>query len=227
MPVTPGTVTCVKCGEDRPTLIHEVTDPRGKWYVCMVCSNDREFRVGAETLKYAVALMAVLTLGCASMTERIVHDGLKGLVYDADYNPREGGNPEALAALYAHLTKELKIEVQYLPAEDEDLRGAYGLSWRTEESAFIRLRQDLSVNGSIEVLCHEAAHLFQPPHLTRSQGDVFAEIVSAHVAHRLGVPNTAATSALWLRQHKPSLRMALDLQNEIKHVVKILTPSKF
>lgn len=160
------------------------------------------------------------------MTERIVHDGLKGLVYEADYSPREGGNPEALAALYAHLS-ELGIEIQYLPAEDEELHGAYGVSWGTGEVAFIRLRQDLSVNGSIEVLSHEAAHLYQPPHLTRSQGDVFAEIVSAHIAHRLGVPHAADTSALWLRQHKPSLRMALDLQNEIEHIARLLTPSKF
>lgn len=180
-------------------------------------------------MKYALVIMAVLVhmavfTGCASMTERIVNEGMKGLVWEADYVPRQGGNPEALAALYHHLTKDLRIDIQYLPADDADLRGAYGISWGEGQALFIRLRQDLSINGSIEVLAHEAAHLFQPAALNQPQGDVFAEIVSAHVASRLGVPKAASTSALWLRQHKPSLRMALDLQNEIEYVAGILTP---
>ena len=167
--------------------------------------------------------MAVFT-GCASMTERIVNEGMNGLVWEADYVPVRGGNPDALAALYHHLTTDLRIDVQYLPVNDAMLRGAYGISYIADERLFIKLRQDLSVNGSIEVLAHEAAHLFQPAALNQPQGDVFAEIVSAHVASRMGVPNAANTSALWLRQHKPSLRMALDLQNEIEHVAHILTP---
>lgn len=170
-------------------------------------------------------VLAMLSVGCAhSMTERIVHDSLKGLVWEADYLPREGGDPAALAALYHHLTHELRIDIAYLPAQDETLRGAYGISYAAGSHMFIKLRQDLSVNGTIEVLAHEAAHLFQPPYLSKSQGDVFAEIVSAHVAQKLGVPDTEKTAALWLRQHKPSLRMALDMQNEIEHVAKLLLP---
>lgn len=175
-------------------------------------------------MKSALLVIVVASLGCASMTERIVDEARKGLVWEADYKPKDGGNAEALAALFHHLTVDLRIDVEYLPAEDPTLRTAYGISYNAGENLFIKLRQDLSVNGTIEVLAHEAAHLFQPPYLTRSQGDVFAEIVSAHVADRLGVPDAAATSALWLRQHKPSLRMALDLQMEILHVVKILMP---
>jgi hypothetical protein len=180
-----------------------------------------------SAMTHAVAIIGIgisASLGCASMTERIVNDAMQGLVWDADYVPVDGGKPEALAALYEHLTKELRIDVQYLPADSETLRGAFGISYVAEGELFIKLRQDLSVNGTIEVLAHEGAHLFQPPYLNRSQGDVFAEIVSAHVASRLGVPNAVSTSALWLRQHKPSLRMALDLQNEIAHVSNILTP---
>ena len=177
-------------------------------------------------MRYALpVVIAVLSLSCASMTERIVNDAMTGgLVWSADYTPREGGDPAKLAALYEHLTVDLGIDVLYLPSETPELRGAFGISWAAGSHLFIRLRQDLSVNGSIEVLAHEAAHLFQPPYLTRSQGDVFAEIVSAHVASRLGVPNARVTSALWLRQHKPSLRMALDLQMEFEHVANILTP---
>jgi transposase-like protein len=44
--ITPGDVACPKCGEDRPTLIHEIIDPRGARYVCMVCSC--EFGKGSE-----------------------------------------------------------------------------------------------------------------------------------------------------------------------------------
>jgi hypothetical protein len=36
--ITPGSVICPKCTEDRPTLIHLIVDPRGPRYVCMVCS---------------------------------------------------------------------------------------------------------------------------------------------------------------------------------------------
>lgn len=176
------------------------------------------------TMRATLLTVAMLgSLACASMTERIVHDAMQGLVWEADYVPREGGDPAALAALYAHLTG-LRIEVQYRPADDPELRGAYGVSCADGNHAVIKLRQDLSINGSIEVLAHEAAHLFQPPTLTRSEGDIFAEIVSAHIATRLGVPHAARTSARWLRQYKPRLRMALDLQNEIQYVANLLTP---
>lgn len=167
-------------------------------------------------------------LGCASMTERIVNEAMKGLAYDADYTPAEGGDPAALAALYDRLVTELRIDVQYLPADDPVLRGAFGISYAAgSEQLHIRVRQNLSVNGTIEVLAHEAAHLFQPPYMTRQEGDVFAEIVSAHVAHQLGVPHAIATSAGWLRQHKARLRMALDLENEIEHISRILTPRAY
>jgi hypothetical protein len=168
--------------------------------------------------------LLLVTVGCASMTERIVSDAMRGLVWEATYTPKDGGNPNSLAALYGHLTKALGIHVQYVHPDDEMLQGAFGISYHAEEGRYIRLRQDLSIIGSIEVLAHEAAHLYQPPYMNRSQGDVFAEIVSARVASRLGVPGAADTSALWLRQHKPNLRVALDLQNEIAHVANLLTP---
>jgi hypothetical protein len=171
-----------------------------------------------------LVMLLLASAGCASMTERIVKDAMQGLVWEADYIPRDGGDPEALAAFHEHLTKVLHIDVQYVPAKEMEIEGAFGMSYRSETMQLILLRQDLSVIGSIEVLSHEAAHLFQPPYLSKSQGDVFAEIVSAHVATRLGVPGAAHTSALWLKQHKPNLRVALDLQNEIAYVADLLTP---
>src|SRR5687767_10176296 len=169
------------------------------------------------------AAVCFVSLGCAyTMTERIVYDAMQGLVWEADYVPKDGGDPEKLADFYAHLTKNLHIDVEYMPSNDPTLRGAFGISYAAGNHLFIKVRQDLSINGTIEVLAHEAAHLFQPNVLNRSEGDVFAEIVSAHVASRLGVPNAESTSALWLRQHKPNLRMALDLQREITHVANIL-----
>lgn len=179
-------------------------------------------------MKLALAVAITIGVGCASMTERIVNEALQGLAYEATYSPSDGGNPEALAALYERLTTELRIDVRYLPVDDPILRGAFGISYTTgSDQWFIRVRQDLSVNGTIEVMAHEAAHLFQVPHLTRAEGDVFAEIVSAHVSHALGSPHAVRTSAGWLRQHKPRLRMALDLENEIQHVSRILTPRAY
>ena len=169
-------------------------------------------------------VFVLASLACSTLTERLVNDAMKGLVFEADYIPIEGGDPLALAAFHEHLTQGLRIDIGYLPSDAEELHGAYGISYHAGDQLFIRLRQDLSINGSIEVLAHEAAHLFQPPYLSRPQGDVFAEIVSAHVSSRMGVPDAAGTSALWLRQHKPSLRMALDLELEIQYVAKILTP---
>lgn len=218
-----GAVVCPRCREDRESLISEIKDPMGQRYVCMVCSC--EFRVPKAGALVPMALVClVLSAGCASFTERIVHDARRGLVWSADYTPKEGGQPEALAALLHHLTVDLGIQIQFLPADDPDMDGAFGRSMRTDDAALIIVRQDLSVNGTIEVLAHEAAHLFQPPHLTRSQGDVFAEIVGAHVAHKLGVPRAAETSALWLRQHKPSLPVAMELRREIEYVAKMLSP---
>lgn len=175
-----------------------------------------------------VVTVFAASFACAhSMTERIVHEAMKGSAYEAEYLPPEGGDPAALAALHERLTTDLRIDVQYLAADDPELRGAYGLSWSAGDHLFIRLRQDLSVNATIQVLAHEGAHLFQLPYLTRSEGDVFAEIVSTHVSHALGVPRAVATSAGWLRQHKPRLRMALDLENEIQHVSRMLTPRAY
>lgn len=171
-------------------------------------------------------LVLLLSLGCASMTERIVNEAMAGMVFEADFRPHAGGDPDALAALYEHLTKNLSIDVQYVPADAMELQGAYGVSYTAGTHMFIRLRQDLSVNGSIEVMAHEAAHIYQLPFLSRPQSDVFAHVVAAHVAHRLGVPNAASSAALYLRQHKPSLRMALDLEREIQHVANILTPGQ-
>lgn len=38
--VTPGTVVCEKCGEDRPTLIHKIVDPLGERFYCCVCGHE-------------------------------------------------------------------------------------------------------------------------------------------------------------------------------------------
>lgn len=179
----------------------------------------------------AVLLLAVLCAGCASLTERIVQDARKGLAFDADYTPTPGGDPKVLAALYTHLTQELGIDVQYLPPEDPTMQTpfgqAFGVSWANGEALYIRVRQDLPVNATIQVLAHEAAHLYPPPYLTRPQGDVFAEIVSAHVSKRLGVPRAEQASALWLRQHRAWIRTALDFQNDIEAVADKLTPERY
>lgn len=172
-----------------------------------------------------IALVAlVLSLGCSTMTERIVNEARKGLAFSGDYTPKVGGNAESLAALVDHFTRDLRIDVEYLPPNDEVLHGAFGISYTAGDHWFIKLRNDISVNGKIEVLAHEAGHLFAPPWLTRPQGDVFAEVVAAHIAKALGVPDTVATSGLWLRQHKAWLQAAFDLEDEIQYVVKILLP---
>lgn len=179
-------------------------------------------------VKVLAVAAAIIASSCATMTDRIVSDAMNGLAYSASYTPTLGGRMDRLAVFDEHL-KQLKINVQYVPPGDRILGSAVGVSLRddVDGNLYIRLRQNLPVNGSIQVLAHEAAHLFQPPHLTRAQGDVFAEIVAAHVADRLGVPHAAQTSALWLRQYKAALRVAADLRNEIDHVVAILTPDKF
>lgn len=172
-----------------------------------------------------IAMCAAVAFGCATtMTDRIVSDAKRGLAYSANYVPIEGGSTDALTALHDRLAK-LEIDVQYV--DPVALKGAFGIAYEDEGTLYIKIRSGLSVNGSIEVLAHEAAHLFQPPHLTRAQGDVFAEVVSAHVSDRLGVPRAAKTSALWLRQYKASLRTALDLRSEIDFVVDMLTPDAY
>lgn len=171
--------------------------------------------------------LAIVGSSCAlrspSLTQQIVAGAMKGLVWDADYTIMEGGDGAALASLYAHLAA-MEITIYYLPQEDMP-PGVVGRSeWTEEGDRFIKLRQNLSVNNTIEVLAHEGAHLFQPVHVSRSQADIFAHIVAAHVAKRLGVPNAAANASVWLKRHKPSLRTALDLEREIEFVTEILTP---
>lgn len=180
----------------------------------------------ARRLIPIIASLAIAA-GCArTMTERIVSETLRGNAYNATYAPLPGGDPRQLAALVRHFTEQLKIDVEFLPADDEALHDAYGVSYTAGDQRFIKVSAALSVNGQIEVLAHEGAHLFQLPSLTRSEGDVFADIVCAHVAARLGVPQTVETSAHWLQQHKPHVRVALDLEREIQYVTGILMPAQ-
>jgi transposase-like protein len=58
--VTPGSIVCPRCQEDRPTMIHEVITAGVRVYVCMCCSfvmnqvEENAPNLSPEKLRHAV-----------------------------------------------------------------------------------------------------------------------------------------------------------------------------
>lgn len=169
-------------------------------------------------------LLLLLCLGvaaCASRTERVITLASQGLAYDAYYHPTPGGNMATLTFLERRAAW-LGVQVGYRPDGHEDLRGATGLSYRQGHEKHVVVSNTLSINGRIEVLAHEIAHLFQPESESRTASDVFAELVSIAVCQKLGVDSSRAAAG-YLRGYKPYLHVGRVYAPEIAFITDLLT----
>lgn len=163
----------------------------------------------------------VTAMACASRLDRVVSRAAAGLAYDARYEPTPGGDSATLMFLEQR-ARWLGVTVTFVPKGHQDLGGAMGLSYMRGPEKHVVVDNTLSVNGRLEVLAHELAHLFQPPLEVRSEGQVFAELVSVEVCRRLGV-DTSAAAVLYLQNFKSALRVAQVYRAEIAYVSDMLT----
>ena len=175
--------------------------------------------------KLTLVLALVMSVGCSARAYNVVdqtlHQASRGLATDTRYVETPGGSQEALDVLQAR-AEWLGVDVQYLPGEDAGMMGATGLSWHDAEGRHARVTSTLSINGRLEVLAHELAHLFQPPALSKAEAEVFAEVVSLLVCRAYGVDTSAAT-AKYLQAHKSHFDIPYVYRREVNYAVHLLT----
>lgn len=167
-----------------------------------------------------IGLMVGLA-GCASAVDRALGGARAGLAPDAWYTETAGGDPRALTVLQRR-AEWLGVDVAFLDPDDAQLMGATGISWLDETGRHVRVNKNLSVNGRLEVLAHELGHLYQPPLVSRTDAEVFAEAVSVLVCEKFGVDVTRQ-SGRYLTGHKASFGAAKAYRREIRYAVMILT----
>lgn len=164
------------------------------------------------------AISVMLGLSCASRTpiEDVIATAFRTPYEQAHYEPSSGdSHAGALARLEARL-QALGVSVLYGPSLDGGAVGMASIEHRT-----IWIDQRLAPNGRLEVLAHEAGHVFQPWTLTPSEGQVFAELVGTTVCYRLGW-DVRKASGTWMGAYKAGIDGALAHQLEIDRAVAIL-----
>jgi hypothetical protein len=107
----------------------------------------------------------------------------------------------------------LGISVEYADLPD-------GLSGQALGHAIV-IDARLEPNARLEVLAHEAGHLFQPESFSRVEAQAFAELVGADVCARLGFP-MHRTSGRYLAAFKNGLAAAVAAKVDRERAVRIL-----
>lgn len=162
----------------------------------------------------SLLLLAVLSGGCASTSDRIVAEALRTPLHEAFSVPSNGATmAPALARLEARL-KAIGVTVTYADLSPDSLAG------RTRGDR-IEIEQTLAINGRLETLAHEAGHLFQSPTFSNAEGQAFAELVGAEVCARLGW-NMDISSGRYLGAYKHGLAGALASKVDMERAVRVL-----
>ena len=159
-------------------------------------------------------LLAALSCGCASTSDRIAVEALRTPWREAFYVP---STETTMGLALTRLEKRLGaigVTVAYADLTSESLGG------RTRDG-HIEIEQTLAINGRLEVLAHEAGHLFHPPTLSVAEQQAFAEMVGAEVCAKLGWPMWRG-SARYLGLFKPGLAGALASKVDRERAVRVL-----
>lgn len=163
-----------------------------------------------------VAMMYIMAMfvGCARSFEQKI---LKIPLSQAGFVPTCSDQAEGtLRTFEAHVGRTLGITVTYDLA-DGSHAGGYSPSLRR-----IQVATKLDAMGRLEVIAHEAAHAIQPPGLSRSEADVWADTVAMKVCKRFGIDIEPQTSR-YLAGQKQALHILHDYQAEIEWAVVVLT----
>lgn len=164
-------------------------------------------------------MLALLSAGCASSVDRVVTQAMRTPWHEAAYQPSTDTTMgPAVARLEARL-EALGVAVIYVDLRGLDENGQR-VAGRTNGIAIL-IDSALAETGRLEVLAHEAGHLFHPDTLTEAEKQAFAELVGVEVCARLGW-NVEHAAASYLAAHKSGLAGALAFKVDRERAVRIL-----
>lgn len=129
--------------------------------------------------------------------------------YDA---PAGTSREQDLLRLARLVEAALGVQVQTAGAPP----GVAGISSR--EHRIIALDGTLSPNAKFQVLAHEAAHILQPPDMTKAEGEVFADAVSYLVTG-----DDVAIFSRYLAGNKSGLHALKTYRREIRWAASVLS----
>ena len=163
-------------------------------------------------------VLALLAPGCASTVDQVISHALRTPIGEATYTPASGSRHASALARLERRLEALGVSVFYVRFDEtpSPWGRAHGLV------RVIEIDETLTPDGRLEVLAHEAGHLFQPPSLTPVEAQVFAEFVGAEVCARLGY-DIAATSGRYLGQFKHALAGIRATRVDREAAVRLLT----
>lgn len=165
------------------------------------------------------ATLGLVLAGCAHRApiDQVVATALSTPYEQATFEGATGNqHAAALARLEARLIA-LGVSVTYGPR----LPGMAAVGMLSPDHRHIWVDETLEPNGRLEVLAHEAGHVFQPGTLAGPESQAFAELVGATVSYRLGM-NSLKASGRWLGAWKSGLDGALAHRLEMDRAVAIL-----
>jgi hypothetical protein len=169
-----------------------------------------------------VGMLILASLGCAPYGEHPVVVRAREIpVYLSGYKPTTTGNHAAAVQRLEDRVQWLGVTLEVLPEEAVTEHQTYGMAGVIDGKRTIWLPLSLAADARLEILAHEAAHLFAPPTLDQAQGEVFAEVVAYEVSKALGYDHLEA-AAHYCASWKPGLVIVGVMQADIEAVTKLL-----
>lgn len=159
---------------------------------------------------------------CASFSEQVLKEAVKIPVFKSTYVPATGSE---FQWAYDELWGRLEAAGAYVEEIDglvNPSTGAksWGLTFRGDHH--IDIEKSVDVNARLEILAHEAGHLFHNGAVSTSEAEVFAELVGANVLAHYGFPGAKEKSAQYLASYKYGFASLPFVESDIDLAVKAL-----
>ena len=165
----------------------------------------------------ALVPLLVLNLACASAWQR---DALRVPSHQAMYVPPTSATMAARLEELRARVLAWGVEIVVPAAGDGQFWGMAGATGEGQRR--IILSPELGVDGTFEVLAHEAAHLLQPGGLTEAQREVFAERVMVAVCDYYGY-EASKRSSQYLARYKTGFAQQAAIEVDYRRAVRVLT----
>lgn len=162
-----------------------------------------------------VVLLALIASACAPSVETIARR--TPAIAGGYPTPTPG---DSHAAAYRELFARVQSwGVTVLEVDDNANAGA-----ASRELRLVQINNSLTVNGKLETLAHEAAHLLQSASVVRdwALSEVAADLVSHRVMRVYGLDNRKV-SGLYLAQHKEGFASVRYIEGDLRWAVDVLT----
>ncbi len=167
---------------------------------------------------FMVLVLGCSMVGCAN-TFHLLNDAQKIPALHAKYSDVTG---DEWRMYYEDM--QLRLEswgFQFLPMAPTLYQSHYGASNAYE--GWVMIHPEMSWNTKFTTLCHEAAHLMQPPGLgqrDKAAGEAFAEVVAQKVGKFYGANFSGAQ---YLAAYKDGFEAVREMKVDVELAVSILT----